>query len=69
MRKTRTDSRALKNCPHRETVSTLNYGLERVVCQACGHVSFQPLSDSVSKAVTPGADATAQASEAENTSV
>lgn len=32
-------------CEHRETVSVKTAGIERVVCEACGHVSVRFLSD------------------------
>lgn len=33
------------NCQHRKTVSVQSSGVERVVCELCGHVSVQFLSD------------------------
>ena len=33
------------NCQHRKTVSFQSSGVERVVCELCGHVSVQFLSD------------------------
>ena len=39
MGKPRTGGWARKNCPHSETTVTLNHGIERVACKACGHVS------------------------------
>ena len=48
----RTVNRAKKTCPHLETIairiatnSSVNTGLERVVCQTCGHISIRPLDD------------------------
>jgi len=29
-----------KVCPHIETLTTATAGLERIVCEACGHLSF-----------------------------
>jgi len=44
--------RRKKNCRHIETIvirianiSSVNAGLEHVVCQACGHVSIRPFDD------------------------
>jgi hypothetical protein len=31
---------ATKECPHTETLTTTTAGVERVVCEACGHLSF-----------------------------
>ena len=31
---------AAKVCPHTETLITATAGLERIVCEACGHLSF-----------------------------
>ena len=52
MTNTRTVKRGKKNCPHYETITiriatiaTLNVGLERVVCQTCGHVAVHPIDD------------------------
>ena len=47
MDKPRTGGRARKNCPHPETTVTLNHGIERVACKACGHVSLQHFEDGV----------------------
>jgi len=33
------------NCQHRKTVSVQSSGVERVVCEHCGHVSVHFLSD------------------------
>ncbi|HLF42662.1 MAG TPA: hypothetical protein VJA46_03925 [Acidimicrobiia bacterium] len=32
---------AAKVCPHTETLTTTTGGLERIVCESCGHLSFQ----------------------------
>ncbi len=52
MTNTRTVRRGKRNCPHYETVAiriatiaTVNAGLERVVCQTCGHVAVPSLDD------------------------
>ncbi len=34
-------SRQLEECLHAETISTTTAGLERIVCEACGHLSFR----------------------------
>ena len=30
-----------RTCPHSETMSTIAAGLERSVCETCGHLSFR----------------------------
>lgn len=52
MTNTRTVRRGKTNCPHSETIairiatiSSVNTGLERVLCQTCGHASFRSLDD------------------------
>ncbi|HSJ35462.1 MAG TPA: hypothetical protein VLB85_10455 [Acidimicrobiia bacterium] len=32
-------------CPHEETISTVNFGLERRVCLVCGKVEMQHLAE------------------------
>lgn len=34
---------ARAQCDHSSTLTVRNSGIERTVCEACGHVSFQPL--------------------------
>lgn len=34
-------------CPHHDVVITQNAGLERIVCEACGHVSVRYVTESV----------------------
>lgn len=34
-----------ERCPHEETISTVNFGLERRVCLACGKVEMQHLAE------------------------
>ena len=34
-------SRRIVQCQHRQTISTIHAGLERVVCEKCGHVSVK----------------------------
>jgi hypothetical protein len=34
-------SRQAAECLHTETISTTTAGLERIVCEACGHLSFR----------------------------
>jgi hypothetical protein len=34
-------SRQVDECLHTETISTTTAGLERIVCEACGHLSFR----------------------------
>ncbi len=34
-------SRQVEECLHTETVSTTTAGLERIVCEACGHLGFR----------------------------
>jgi len=48
MRHTRNRDRGQPVCRHIKTVTTNNSGLEREVCEACGHVSFQYAHDTVS---------------------
>ena len=59
MTNTRSVRRGKRNCPHSETIviriatiSSVNAGLERVVCQTCGHASFRSLDDLSSHAAT-----------------
>lgn len=33
-----------ERCPHEETVTTTNFGLERTVCLACGKVEMKHLA-------------------------
>jgi len=33
-------ARQLSDCPHIDTLTTTTAGLERIVCEACGHLSF-----------------------------
>ena len=48
MFKPRTSHRAAKTCPpHLDTTVTLNHGIERVACKACGHVSLEHFEDGV----------------------
>ena len=49
MGKPRTNDRAKSNCLHLETTVTLNHGIERVSCKACGHVALQYFEDGVGK--------------------
>ena len=37
----------LGRCPHRSTLSTVIAGLERVVCEDCGHVSVRFVAETV----------------------
>lgn len=32
--------RQLAHCPHTETLTTITAGVERSVCESCGHLSF-----------------------------
>ncbi len=34
-------SRRIVQCQHRQTISTIHAGLERIVCEKCGHVSVK----------------------------
>ncbi len=34
---------ARSGCSHPNTVTVRNSGIERTVCETCGHVSFRPL--------------------------
>ena len=47
MLKTLTASRTRKNCPHLETTVTLNHGIQRTVCRACGHITLEFVEDGV----------------------
>ncbi|MEX1124564.1 MAG: hypothetical protein WD895_01965 [Acidimicrobiia bacterium] len=33
-------ARQLSDCPHTETLITTTAGVERIVCESCGHLSF-----------------------------
>ncbi len=33
------------NCTHSETVAIISAGIERIVCESCGNVSFMFLDD------------------------
>ncbi len=35
-----TKRQVAKVCPHSETLTTITAGVERIVCEACGHLSF-----------------------------
>jgi len=48
MRRGRRRDRSQQACRHAERVTTNNSGLEREVCEACGHVSFQHAHESSS---------------------
>ena len=39
----RRDRRARGQCEHLENVTARNGGIERTVCEACGHMSFRGL--------------------------
>lgn len=39
-------------CDHTKTVTTVFAGIERVVCEECGHVSFSHLHDLVTDPAT-----------------
>lgn len=59
MTDTRTVRRRKTKCPHSETIairiatiSSVNTGLERVLCQTCGHASFRSLDDLTSPETT-----------------
>ncbi len=39
---TKKDKVARTDCDHPTTVTVRNSGIERTVCETCGHVSFQP---------------------------
>lgn len=40
---TKKDKVARTGCDHPTTVTVRNSGIERTVCETCGHVSFQSL--------------------------
>ncbi len=46
-RMSRTKDRQGTRCPHDDTTSTVNAGIERVVCNACSRVSISYQSDTV----------------------
>ena len=48
MRRSRHRDRIQQACRHAERVTTNHSGLEREVCEACGHVSFQYAHDAFS---------------------
>ncbi len=47
MGKPRISQRARKNCPHLEITITRTAGIERAVCEVCGHVTLQHFEDGV----------------------
>ena len=47
MLKTLTAGRTRKNCPHLEATITLNHGIQRTVCRACGHITLEFVEDGV----------------------
>jgi len=53
MRKRRTQRR-LADCEHRETVRTVFAGIERLICESCGHVSVGHHHDFVLHATRGG---------------
>ena len=40
-------SRRITDCRHKDTISTTNAGLERVVCEKCGYVSVRFIESTV----------------------
>ena len=42
-----TSSRRITECDHKNTISTITAGMERVVCEACGHVSVRFIATAV----------------------
>ena len=42
-----TQSRRIDECKHASTISTITAGLERVVCENCGHVSVRYIEETV----------------------
>jgi hypothetical protein len=34
-------ARQLTDCPHTETLTTTTSGVQRIVCESCGHLSFR----------------------------
>ena len=42
-----TQSRRITECGHPSTISTITAGLERVVCESCGHVSVRYIEATV----------------------
>ena len=40
-------SRRITECRHKHTISTINAGLERIVCEKCGHVSVRFIESTV----------------------
>lgn len=49
-----TNGRRIIECKHTHTISTITAGLERVVCENCGHVSVNFIEATVH--IFPGAD-------------
>ncbi|MFQ5522856.1 MAG: hypothetical protein ACE5F5_04685 [Acidimicrobiia bacterium] len=37
----RWSAKSVDPCPHDETISVRSAGMERVLCNSCGHVSFR----------------------------
>jgi len=50
MRSLRTARKRPTDCIHDETVANAVAGIERVVCQSCGHVSVRHSGESVTRA-------------------
>jgi len=42
-----TQGRRITECEHRQTISTITAGLERVVCESCNHVSVRYIEPTV----------------------
>jgi len=42
-----TQNRRIDECKHTSTISTITAGLERVVCESCGHVSVRYIEATV----------------------
>lgn len=47
---TKRDKVARTECGHPTTVTVRNSGIERTVCETCGHVSFRPIESLSGKA-------------------
>jgi hypothetical protein len=55
---TRWGGKKTDSCPHPDTISVRSAGVERVICNACGHVSFSYVGELTR---TPGVSFAARA--------
>ena len=53
MRPVRRVRNGQSQCEHEQTVASVVAGMERVVCESCGHVSVKWLNDSIERGGIP----------------